>query len=300
MKFLNKRWVSLVLCILMIAAAIGITASKNRSSSYQPEDPYTAEAWGEEYYGSYVRFVDDRADVLSDETIRQISIKNVAFDYSHSSICGVVVVKSVGSKTMEDAAYDYSEELQLGDFDSLLLIDLSAEDWYFVYGAEFSYYVDHELEMIFRSALDGAFDDLDDGLIMLFNQLAPWFENNMPLSDSEKISAGNSTGSTQFVTVLVVLLIIIMILSSIARVSRRRYNVWGPTVFLGGYDRRRNIFHGPGPGHGPRPPHNSRSTSHRPSGRAGGFGGSSRGSGFGGRSGGFGGGSRGGGFGGRR
>ena len=292
MKFLQKRWVSVVLCIVMIISAISITNSRNKQREYSPDDQNAAEAWAEEYYGSYTRFVDDRANALSENTIQELSIQNAALDYSHSSICGVAVVNTVGGKSMEDAAYDMSAELQLGDSDALLLIDIKAEDWYFAYGADFSYYVDHELELLFRSAMDGAYQDLDASLPALYSDLADWYGTNMPLSENDKISTGSSSGSALFVTLLVILLIVGFIMSSITRFGRR---------VIGGY-RPRRFWYAPGVRIDPISgmPRHTTTTSYRRPGQSGGFGGSRRGGGFSGRSGGFGGSSRGGGFGGKR
>lgn len=302
MKFLQKRWVSVVLCLIMIIAAVRITSSRDRRPDYQPQDQNTAEAWAEESYGSYIHLIDDRASVLSERTVQELSVRNAALDYSYGSVCGVVVVKSVGQLSMEDAAYDLFDELQLSDADTLLLVDLTAEDWYYLYGSDFSYYVDYELEILFRGAMDGIYEDLDTGLVMLFSDLSDWYGEHLSSSESSVYQAEDTFGTALFVLVLIVILVVAIILSAVGRAGRRVVRGWGPTIIVGGH-RHRPFHYGPGPrpgaGPGARPMHGYRPTQNRPAGRSGGFGGTNRG-GFSGRPGGFGGKSRGGGFGGKR
>jgi len=172
-------------------------------------------------------------------------------------------------------------------------MDLKAEDWYFVYGEQLSYYVDHELEILIRGEITAGYTEIDKILPELFADLQNWYQDNVPMADQAGQKDPGSSG-VGFVVLLLVLVLIIGLVNSITRVRYRRMGGFWPLFFLG----RHHHFHGPagGPHHNP----GSGFRSGKPSGRPGGFGGSSRGSGFGGRGGGFGGGHRGGGSGGRR
>ena len=301
MEFLRKRWVAVLLCLAMVAAAIGVNAYRNRTTDYTPENRSAAVSWGKEHSGSYTQFVDDEADVLNDSSIREISAYNAQLDYRHGSICALATVDGTGGKTLEDLYYDLSDDLQLGDQDALLVLDMEGEDWYFVYGADFSDYVDNELQVLLRGSMTEAVQSPNSMLPRLYGELADWYDEQVPVSDQQP--AGESRGSSVFsmLMVLLVVLVLVVALTSIFIRPRRRGFGWGPVIFMGSHRHRPSY---PPPGPGPRPggspsyhPGNSRPRG----GSSGGFGGSSRGSGFSrGGGGGFGGGSRGGGFGGGR
>ncbi len=303
MGFFKKRWVAVALCVVMVIAAIGITSSKEQKQEYRPDLESNAEAWGEANYSSFTSFIYNDDELLSDGAVREISQINASLDYAYGSICGLAVFHGLDGWSLEDAAYDLSGQLELGDSDCLLVVDTDSRDWYFVYGDEFSYYVDNELEILFRGIMEDAVKDPSGVLPEVYEELADWYEDNLPLADRE----GSSDGDAVFgpLIVLIFVLILVVAIGSAARTGSRVIRT-GPVFFVGGH-RHRPWRHRPPPGPGPRPgprPGGGSFTSRpsRPSGRSGGFGGSSRGSGFGGsrgggsRGGGFGGGSRGGGF----
>ena len=291
MKFFQKRWVAITLCVLMIAASLAISRART-SKEYQPDSTSSAEAWGQDNYGSFTRYIRDDAGLLSEKTIRSLSEHNAALDYAYDSICGVAIVDlGIASGKMEDEAFDLGYEMGLGESDFFLLLDTKSRDWYFAYGTDAGQYVDHSLEILITGAMDEVFDKPEQTLTKLFDELGDWYGKHMPVSGSKD---GGSTirtlsGTVLFVFLLVIL-IVISVISALIRAGRRmmwRASGWMPFLFLNQHHHHGPS--GPNPNPGPRP---------RSGGRAGGFGGSSRGNFRGG--GGFGGGSRGGGFGGRR
>lgn len=311
MKFFQKRWVAITLCIVMIVAAIGIGQAKNRNT-YKPESTAAAEQWGEENYAAYSRFLRDGANLLSAKTEQTLSSYNGAWDYSYESVCGVVTVSGLDGQDMEDAAYDQAEELGLGSYDCLLLVDAESQEWYFVYGDDFGYYVNNELDILFRGTLGSAVTNPDKQLPDLFEKLSGWYKDNLPVSGqaAQKNRSGLVAGGAVFFVLLIILLIIAAIVSAIVRAGRRVVGGFrrAPIFFFGPGPRGPRPPFGPGPGPGPNPgPRPGPNPGPRPGGSSnrssGGFGSSSRGGSFNGsRSGGFGsssrgGSSRGGGFG---
>ena len=287
MKFLQKRWVAVVICVILVITALGIRAGRNIDTQYRTNSEAAAENWGEQNYGAFTQFILDEADELSQRTVKELSVYNAAFDYAYDSICGVAIVEGTDGMSMEDKAYDLSAELGLGDSDCLLLVDQTAGDWYFVYGADFSYYVNNELEVIFTQYMQKGVESPNTVLPELFEELEDWYDDHVPVQGKQTVSVVGGIGSVLLIILFIVILVIVSIVSSVGRIGRRFVGGWGPTFFVGG-----RHHHRPNPGPGP-------GNFHRPTGRSGGFGGSSRGSGFRG-GGGFGGSSRGGGFGGRR
>lgn len=294
MSFFKRKWVSVVLCILMVIAAIGIGVSRDRKEEYRPEKESNVSAWAKEHADSYEPFILDKSGQLSNQTIVTLTEYNASFDYVHGSICGVAVVDGTDGLAIDEAAFETFSLLQLGEDDSLLLIDLESEDWYFYFGETFSYYVDNELEILIRGAMDGAYSQLDRVLPALFADLQVWYGENMPIADQMASSSSVSSGMLGFIVLLIVLVVIISLINSAARIGRRAVGGWWPLLFFGSHRHHRHFTHGPSDGYRPNPGPNRHFT-----GRPGGFGGSSRGSGFSGRRG-FGGSNRGGGFGGRR
>lgn len=287
MKFLKKRWVAVVLCVIMVLAAVVIAVGRTQTATYEPSNLHAAEDWGEENYEAYTGFVRDEADALSTGTVKALSEVNAALDYTYGSICGVAVVDGV-SGTMEDAAYDMYATLELGDDDCLLLLDVAQEQWYFVYGDDFSWYVDNELEILFQGGLNDDYDKLNSMLPETFEELADWYEDHVPVEQEGAAEASYGGGIAIMSILLIVLVIVIVVISILNSIRRRIVGGWG---FWGGHWHHHHrptpppppgphygLHHGPGPGPRPggRPNPGPRPGGSRPSGgRSGGFGGGS-------------------------
>ncbi len=295
MKFLQKRWVAAVLCIIMIAIAIGIRANHNRAEEYRPDSSSAAENWGNENYESFLQFVYDNG-TLTDSTIRKISEYNAALEYTYGSICAVAVEELLDGETMEDAAEKTADRMQLGSMDCLLLLDPVREDWFFLYNDELSFYVDRDLEILVRGEMNDAFADLNRSIPDYFEKLEDWYEDQVPLaSESNAVGERVSAATGGFVALLFVFILLIVLISSASR-TRGRWTYRAGPVFRFGVPRlHRTVWnrppHGPGPHsmHGSTPP---RPPFGRSTGRSGGFGGTGRSGGFrgshGGKRGGFG------------
>lgn len=238
MEFLKKRWVSIIISLAMIVAAIVIIGMKNRQISYEPDHNNEAQVWAEQYYSSYTRFISDIGGRLTEETKDRIAVINAIMDYSYNGICSVAVVKSVGDMSMEDAARNLSSELLLGDYDSLLLLDVTAKDWYLFSGTDFTQYVDDELDKLLETHTSALWEDLNKKLPILYDNLLIWYQNHVPLSNQEKISADTASSSASFFTVIIILLAVIMMMTSASRMKRKTSRRWAPTVVVTGRKNR--------------------------------------------------------------
>ena len=293
MKLLKKRWFAILVAVVMIVAALTISQSRTHSTTdYQPESASAAWRWGEEHAGAYEKFLSDGAGLFSSGALEDMAAENGALDYRFGTILGVATVNSV-SGDMGTVAYNVSDQLGLGESDFLLLLDAQAEDWYLVYGTEVSPYVDNELEIIFRGAMDQMFTQPDRQMKALFADLQDWCAKNLPLAQEEgrHTSVLSTIGEILFILIVLVVLVVAAVAASAMRFGRRVFFGFRPWGF-GGFWRGPGYWHRP-----PPPPGSHRDPPHRPGGFGGrgGFGGGSRG-GFGGSS--RGGGSHGGGFGG--
>lgn len=291
MNLFKKRWFAVVVTLVLIAAAIGISRARLGGGDYDPASASTAQRWGEEHADAYAGFVADDARLFTAQTLETIAAENGALDYRYGTILGLAT--TTGAADIEEAAYDASADLGLGDGDLLLLLDTGAEDWYLVYGADLSYYVDNELEIVFRGAMSDIFTSPDRSILGLYDDLAGWCSDNLPLAEGGSgphRSLLSTIGGVLFFFALLVVLVIAAIAASALRFGRRVVWGWRPRFFFGPGPFWRGPMGGPPPGPHHRPGPGPGPGSFRGGGRPGGFGGSSRGGGFGGgRGGGFGG-----------
>lgn len=325
MKFFQKKGVAIAVLVLAIIASSVIGISK-KPTVQEAVGPKIDDSISTAYYEGYIV---DEAGVLSAKTEKSLSIYNANWDSWTGSIMAVVTVDGI-SGTMEDAAYDWAYELQLGENDAVLLFNTAGKDAYFLTsgnfydamsGQESSYLGAYAYENVQKGAYDEA-------ALNLFGQVNGLFS---------AAAAQNNSDSGSTATIFAVLVILVILLLVFSAVDSRRYDTWNrrygtmrqppvvyrPVLWWHGprsswYRQRRNP---PPPPRNPRPPMGGGFGGHTPprhnpppssgsfsSSNRGGFSGSarsggggfSRGGGFGStRSGGGGFSSRGGGFGGR-
>lgn len=348
MKFFQKKSVAVTVMIIAIvlAAFIGIgkgfVAVKAPSAgpgAESPKDPDASALYALELmpFGSYERWIDDRAGVLSSDEEEDICLYNANWDYRYHSLVAVVTVKNV-SGSIDDFAFEYGAEMGLGEGDAILVLDVGGQNAYLATGDDFrTMLTDSMATQYMNSYLYEPFmsGDYGEGVLELFENLHILYVDTFGWGDAESshgnagVNVGSVTGTTivyrlggtfaSGIIFLIVLLLIVAVLADNRRYRRYRRGYYGPgfvyrPIFFG---RPRVHVHRPAPPHhgprpGPRPGSGSRPGSSfggsrpggssfggsRPSG--GGFGGS-RGGSFGGSRGGSSfGGSRGGGFGGSR
>ncbi|MGO5114345.1 TPM domain-containing protein [Candidatus Avoscillospira sp. LCP25S3_F1] len=306
MKLLNNRVFASLLtaAVVLGCCAYGFFGKPNETAADQ-----TALEYGREHYSSYLDWIADEADLLSDNTERTVATYLGALDHGWGSIVAVVTEDS-GGADLQTRAKDWAARGNLSGRDMVLLLDAASGHWYLQPGADIGPYVDQKLTTTVTACFDGrsVTGDADEILAELFPDLYSWYEDTLTAQENDG-----------FLPILlafgfVALLILVIAIASAASLGRgrrggggpgsgfddtvrRRRNgptiFWGPTVFFPGR------FGGPfGPPHG-RPGRHSHPNHHGnpsrngddwPFGGGGGFGG-----GFG--NGGFDGGDRGGGFG---
>lgn len=304
MSFFRKRWVAITLCIVMIIGALAIGQKKSQNEKNTLQISSTVQQWGRENKAAYTRYARDEAGLLDEDTLNDLAQFNAQSDYAYGCICGLWIASDLQGQDMEDAAFSYADQLGLGENDYILLLDASAEEWYFAFGDAASSYVDHALEILVTGSTTAVFSDPDASVLKLYDGLSGWYADNLPAtgedSGNARTNVGMVAGGSILFIVLIGLLIAVSLLSALMRAGRRIVGGWMPIFIPHGRRHGPGPWMGPGPGPGPRPnpgarPHNG--TTSRPSSGAGGFGSGNRGN-FG-RGGGFGGGNRGG-FGGKR
>lgn len=281
--------------------------------------------------GAMEQYIVDRAGILSDKTEKALALYNANWDRWEGSILAVVTVDAPAD-SVEDAAYQWADTLQLGANDAILLLDPEGRDAALVASGRFYDAMGDPVQYINLYLYDDFMAEAyDQGVLNLFAHIHLLF-------GTESSSGGGVWILGAFWPAVLALVVLLVFFSALDRVRhtawRRRYGGMGmpPVVFRpilwwhrpgSRWYRRRMAPPPPPPPRQPPPPPGGGSfggfgggfSGSRPrsgggsfGSRGGGFGGRSgggsfgggRGGGFGGRSGGGGFGGRGGGFGGRR
>ena len=311
MKFLRKRSVAAAVMALCILA--GLALGQARKGSYAPApEPGGAPLDEGLSTAAFEQYIADRADVLSAQTEKRLSLYNANWDKLGGSILAVVTLRE-DPGDLEEAAWDWAGEMNLGEDDAILVMSLGAQDCYLLSSGKFYDRFDGQEGSYVNRYLYEAFmaGDYDNAVLNLFVHVHGLFEGE----------AGNyGGGDVLLANVFLLVFLLAVLLVVLSSVDRMRYNTWygryggmpaPPVVF-----RPILFWHGPGwyrrrPPRPPRPPRGPGGPFDGPFGPGpgsfgGGFGGGSFGGGrtgggsFG-RTGGFGGGRSGGGsFGGGR
>jgi len=331
MKFLQKRWVAVLLTAAMIVAAVLIGRVR-----MIPEPPSGAGALDTGLsYSQFESYIWDDAGVLSSEQEKQISIYNANWIQRYDSLIAVAVVEEPEGGDLVEYTHKLGEEIGLASADGILVVCTDSGDSYLAVRP------DHPMtDQQIRSHMDNYLYDAvmsgeyGRGILQLFGGINEFYVDNYGLGyleNSHSYGSGELTGFMMVVTLIILLLVIASIVDTLRynAYRQRYYGVLNPPVVF------RPILFWHGPGYGwyrrrwtpppPRPPRGPRNNGPRSGGggftgfngprggssssrgggfgssgfRGGGFSGGSRGGGFGGsgfRGGGFSGGSRGGGF----
>lgn len=324
MKKNNKSYtVGWLVLILAIAAAVilgqvrkpsgGVTLTQGTGLRTDLDTAYVEQ------------FIYDKAGVLDGDTEDLLALYDANWDYRYNSVVGFFSVDSVDGDP-EEYAYGLSEDYGLGDGDALLLVVEDADEFRFVWGADFD-------SIMNGKAIDALGEtmstkDWDHDVSSFYSTLDTIYRDNFGLGNDSGIPVpgeyeeGSSfAGGIAMVWIIQLVLMLVVVYLVLSAIDRSRYNAYRaryygvvnpPVVFrpiffwhgprYGWYTRHWHQPPPPPPPRGPRPPSGGGPRpggGSRPSGgHSSGFGGAgarpSRGSGFSG--GGSFGGSRGGGF----
>ena len=174
MNILKKQGVAWVIAIVMIVAAIGIGRAKAPSNnpSYDPPAPTAAPGQDAAFY------VYDDANVLSGSEERRLSRLNEDL-YSPMGVVVACVTTNYGRDDLYSFALDYAEQIRLDQYDFIVVLDISGDNYWLVQGAglvdlftddDCSDYAWEYLEEDFARGRYG------DALLSLVKGLSQWYE----------------------------------------------------------------------------------------------------------------------------
>ena len=267
MKLLKNRGFA----VIVLIAAIVLSSLYGLSKKPDVEVPQGGAALNENLStAEYEDFIVDGANVLSAKDEKSLSLYNTNWDKSYESIMAVVTVKDTGGN-LEDAAWDWAEDLELAADDAILLLDATAREgcvvasgrFYDLFAAQSGSFVDAALADGIRAGDYGA------AALSLFGQVHVLYSGyyGSTAYSSSSSSAGSILGS--LIPVIILLIVLIVLFNAIDRARYRRwYRSYGtmaaPTVVYrpvfwwhrpgSRWFRRRHAPPPPPPPRAPRPP----------------------------------------------
>lgn len=238
MKLFQKTSVAVALTIIMIAAAIGI--GQWRAASADPVEE-TAQSTGLDSSlstAAYTKWIDDQADVLTDQQEEQICLFNANWVKRYDSLIAVATRTSIDGK-IDDYAYDLGVQIELAAADGILVINTSTGDCYLAVGPDYpmtdsqvSSYMD---QYLYEDAMAGKFGD---GVVKLFTGVNEFYVDQHGLGYLSKGSSSYNSRTDTIISVIalvVILVVIASILDSLRYTSYRQryYGVVNPPMYSG-------------------------------------------------------------------
>lgn len=249
MKLFQKTSVAVALTIIMIAAAIGI--GQWRAASADPVEE-TAQSTGLDSSlstAAYTKWIDDQANVLTDQQEEQICLFNANWVKRYDSLIAVATRTSIDGN-IDDYAYDLGVQIELAAADGILVINTSNGECYLAVGSDYpmtdsqvSSYMD---QYLYEDAMAGKFGD---GVVKLFTGVNEFYVDQYGLGYLSKGSSSYNSRTDTIISVIalvVILVVIASILDSLRYTSYRQryYGVVNPPYVF----RPILFWHGPGYG----------------------------------------------------
>jgi len=215
--------------VLVISVIAAIVLGQVRKPGPGPEVPNAPSAAAGLDKGlstsKYEKFLVDDADILSAAQEEDILTYDANWDYRYNSVVAVVTVERVPGGDLEEATFDWADEMGLGEGDAILLIAMGDGDYYFNYGNDFATIitgsVSKDLDAVLRR--DGQAGAL---VLAFFARMDEVYRDNFGLGNAEGGAsyAPSPAGESGAVVMLVIfLLIVFLVLSAI---DRSRYNAY--------------------------------------------------------------------------
>ncbi|MCD8160647.1 MAG: TPM domain-containing protein [Clostridiales bacterium] len=214
MKILKKFPVALVITAIIVGVSLGysvVTAPVSMIS-------VTVGNW-----------VEDDANVLSEETEEQIRTWNSKWDVDYSAYVAVATVNSMEGWDSEDYCLTLAENWDLGSNDMLLVLDISGENAYLYEGGNYADF-DYESYLDTYLAADFFAGDYDSGVLALMEAMEDYFASVNPAENYyyddyfyDDYYYDNSTNGGWLMGLIVLIILIVIIANAI---DRARYNRW--------------------------------------------------------------------------
>lgn len=129
-KAFGRQGVAWFLTSLMIVAAIGIGYGKAHASSVPEPAPDLQQG-----PGAFPVYMRDNAGALSNRTAQELYQRNLRLYENHGVVIGVVTC-NYGRDDLYNYALKQAEEMNLGDRDFIVVLDIRGDNYWLVQGAD--------------------------------------------------------------------------------------------------------------------------------------------------------------------
>jgi len=181
--FLKKQGVAWSVTILMIAAAMGIGNAKARTAAPTPEPPpSSAPTVPPAASAAEDSYVVDEAGVLSSSTVRKLDQRNQKLLEDMNTAIAAVTC-NYGRDDLYDYALERAEEMDLGQYDFIVVLDISGENYWLVQGSGLyneGWFSDEDCADYARKYMEKDFakGDYDGAVLSLTEALEEWYYDN--------------------------------------------------------------------------------------------------------------------------
>lgn len=221
MKLLRKRAVAALIMVLAILVGIGMGQARKPHAVSAPVTEGGAPFDSGLSTAGFTQYIRDEAKILSSGTEERLSLYNANWDrLAHSILAVVTLAEDPGD--LEDAAWTWAGELELGEDDAILIMSTGAKDCYLLTSGKFydrfsgqeGSYLDSYLYPGFASG------DYDNAVLNLFGHVHALF--------GDAGSAGQSYGGGLYASfsvfnIVILLVVLFVVLSAL---DRARYDTW--------------------------------------------------------------------------
>lgn len=213
--FKNRAFAALVLI-----AAIALSSAWGLSKAPKVEVPQGGAPLDEGLStAGFDGLIVDEANVLSSKTENTLSMYNANWDKQTESVMAVVTTRDAGAygTDIEDAAWNWAYELELGEDDAILLIDTGRTDAWLLSSGRFADRFNGGEGQYVRSCLSGpaASGEWDEGVLALFAETHLLF--------NAQSRAGTGSLIAALLPVIILLLVLLVLFSWI---DSLRYSSW--------------------------------------------------------------------------
>ncbi len=169
MSILKKQGVAWAIAIIMIVVAVVIGISKSRDPA--PGGPSYTPPSSDSFY------VYDDANVLSASDERKLSDLNREL-YRDMDVVIACVTTNYNRNDLGDFALDYAKDIDLREYDFIVVLDISGENYWLVQGAGLvNMFTDTDCDNYAWNYMENDFarGDYGDALLSLTDALADWY-----------------------------------------------------------------------------------------------------------------------------
>lgn len=176
MNFLKKQGVAWAITIVMILISIGIGRANADPIPVTPS-PEPAQTTAPLADNFYVR---DDADILSPSAERELSDLNRKM-YNSMEVVVACVTCEDGRSDIYDLALDWGRELELYEYDFILVVDMESQQYILVQGAGLTGMIsDAQCDRLADQYMEGHLTDgrYDEAFLSMVEYLYDWYRDH--------------------------------------------------------------------------------------------------------------------------